>query len=105
MKRVSMMDILADCQSTAEKGGEETKKTYWKPAGNCKLMLTRQFLRASVAVEPGPTETAYWSKETSKMVPVASMLTQAWPAGQPEPMALTLMILTSEGDGAGGTRT
>lgn len=68
-------------------------------------MLTRQFLRASVAEAPGPTETAYWSKETSKMVRVASMLTQAWPAGQPEPMALTLMILTSDGAAAGGART
>lgn len=37
------------------------------------------------------------------MVPVASRVTKAWPAGQPEPMALMPMILTSWAVGAVGT--
>ena len=67
------------------------------------LMLRRQFLRLSAAgLVPGPAETTYLSKATSKMVPVASMFTKAWPAGQPVPMAVTPRTLISEGAGALG---
>lgn len=61
----------------------------------------RQFLRASAGRLPGPTEAVYWSKATSKMVPVASRVTEAVPAGQPVPMAVMLRILTSWGSGVG----
>lgn len=68
------------------------------------LRETRQFFRASDAVSPGPTSTMYWSKATSKIVPVESTVAKAWPTGQPEPMALTLTMRTELGSGATASR-